>query len=395
MLFFPFVALLFTLPYMFVQYRRFGAILFLRTMVVYSFILYMMCMYFLVVLPLPDVETVSNMTGRIIQLVPFTQFSGMIHNAEIVWTDISTYKRVINTPEFFQAIANIVMTIPFGIYMRYYFKCSFRKTLILTFLLTLSFETIQLSGLLGIYPRPYRLADVDDLITNTLGGVIGYLVAPLPMKILPSKEQMDIVSYTRGTQVSVTRRVFAAAIDWILIVIAAIAAVFVLPLGRFRSILLAPQDESTRRILLWFFCVYSIVVMVYFGVGTWIFRGRTIGKWMLHLRTVDRRTDGRPKLWQCLVRYGILYIVVFPAPVIGLTAIMLAQGKRFMMVLAIFGAVILAAIYIVFWLLMAVHVFTHSNQLLHGKLSMTRNISTLSAKHLADEEVKQGTKESI
>ena len=39
---FPFVALALTLPYMLAQYRRYGAILFLRTAIVYSFVLYLM-----------------------------------------------------------------------------------------------------------------------------------------------------------------------------------------------------------------------------------------------------------------------------------------------------------------------------------------------------------------
>ena len=39
---FPFVALALTLPYMLAQYRRYGAILLLRTAIVYSFVLYLM-----------------------------------------------------------------------------------------------------------------------------------------------------------------------------------------------------------------------------------------------------------------------------------------------------------------------------------------------------------------
>ena len=40
---FPFVALLFTVPYVISSYRRYGAVLFFRALVVYSFIFYMMC----------------------------------------------------------------------------------------------------------------------------------------------------------------------------------------------------------------------------------------------------------------------------------------------------------------------------------------------------------------
>ena len=40
---FPLIAGFFTLPYLLHEYRKYGAILFLRTLMVYSFILYMMC----------------------------------------------------------------------------------------------------------------------------------------------------------------------------------------------------------------------------------------------------------------------------------------------------------------------------------------------------------------
>lgn len=394
-LFFPFMALLFTLPYMLLQYRRFGAILFLRTVVVYSFSLYMLCVYCLVVLPLPDIESVQAMTSATIQLTPFRQLAETLQEAPIIWGDSSTYFDFIYTKTFFQIAANIVMTIPFGIYLRYYFKCSFFKTMLLSFLLSVSFELIQLSALFGIYPRPYRVADVDDLINNTLGGVLGYAIAPLFMKILPSKERMDIVSYKRGTQVSVTRRIFAATIDWIAIAIMVALAVVVLPRNELmKTFLMVPEKDGTKQILLWFFCVYAIVVTVYYMFGTWVFKGRSIGKWILHLRVVDRRNNQRPKLWQCMIRYGILYIIVLPAPVLGLTAITLVKGKGLMMVAAILVCLMLAVIYIVFWLLLTVHVFTHSNQLLHGKLSMTRNISTLPAKQLIKKRMNQNTVQS-
>ncbi|MFQ9179048.1 MAG: hypothetical protein ACLR3C_03400 [Eggerthella lenta] len=49
---FPLIAFFITLPYMIYQYRRFGSIPWLRTLVVYSFAFYLLCAYFLVLLPL-------------------------------------------------------------------------------------------------------------------------------------------------------------------------------------------------------------------------------------------------------------------------------------------------------------------------------------------------------
>ena len=75
---------------------------------------------------------------------------------------------------------NFIMIIPFGIYLRYYFRCGFRRTFLFSFLLSLFFELTQLTGLYFLYPRGYRLFDVDDLLNNTLGGIAGYLCAPGP-----------------------------------------------------------------------------------------------------------------------------------------------------------------------------------------------------------------------
>jgi glycopeptide antibiotics resistance protein len=68
---FPLVAALITFPYMVMQYRKYGSILLLRTAIVYSFILYLMCAYFLTMLPLPSRETVAMLTSPYLQLTPF------------------------------------------------------------------------------------------------------------------------------------------------------------------------------------------------------------------------------------------------------------------------------------------------------------------------------------
>lgn len=66
-----------------------------------------------------------------------------------------------------------------GIYLRYYFKKDLKKTLLITFLVSLFFELTQLTSLYGIYNAPYRIFDLDDLILNTFGGFLGYLIVPL------------------------------------------------------------------------------------------------------------------------------------------------------------------------------------------------------------------------
>ena len=51
---FPFVAFLISLPFLLSQYHKYGAITFWKTLIIYSFALYLTCSYFLVILPLTD-----------------------------------------------------------------------------------------------------------------------------------------------------------------------------------------------------------------------------------------------------------------------------------------------------------------------------------------------------
>lgn len=160
------------------------------------------------------------------------------------------------------------MTLPFGVYLRYYFKCSFLKTLAITFCLTLFFELTQLTGLYFIYPRPYRLFDVNDLFVNTLGGLLGWSIAPLFTFLLPSREEMDADSYAKGTRVTVTRRIFAWLIDWgILNVVSFIVVIAVR--------LLTQQTVRDFSGDYWYF---ALEVLLYFVLFAYLAKGQTIGK---------------------------------------------------------------------------------------------------------------------
>jgi glycopeptide antibiotics resistance protein len=66
---------------------------------------------------------------------------------------------------------NIAGFIPFGVFLPLLFAGLRRswKVVLLTFMLSLSFETAQLITGLGIF-------DVDDLMLNTLGGFLGYSI---------------------------------------------------------------------------------------------------------------------------------------------------------------------------------------------------------------------------
>lgn len=224
---FPIIAFLFTIPFILHQYHKYGSINKLRVLIIYSFILYLITIYFLVILPLPSIEEVENTTGKTIQLIPFSFISDIVRETQFNILKPSTYISTITHPSLYTMLFNIFMTIPLGMYLRYYYKCSLKKALILTFSLSLFFELTQLTGLYGIYPRPYRLCDVDDLITNTLGGAIGYLLMGIVDDFLPTREKIDEETLENGKKVSGFRRITLFFLDgFVCLFLATVVALF-------------------------------------------------------------------------------------------------------------------------------------------------------------------------
>ncbi|MBS6180900.1 VanZ family protein [[Clostridium] innocuum] len=305
LLLFPFLAAMITLPYIIMQYRKYGSILPIRVLIVYSFIFYLLCAYFLVVLPLPPIEEVASYTKPIMQLIPFASLKEFTMNSSLIWNDPATYLTALNEPSLYLIVFNILLTVPFGVYLRYYFQCSWKKTLLLTFLLTLSFECLQLSALFGYYPRPYRLFDVDDLITNTLGGMLGYAITPVFAHFLVSRSRMDEKAYDRGRSVSPLRRVLAFFFDNLIVLLTTAIITALILFLHDEFLLISPAN----RICL----IYLAVVFVYLFILPILMHGKTLGKAAVKIKLVTM--DGHTPHWyQYLLHFMILYGLILPAP---------------------------------------------------------------------------------
>lgn len=214
-LLFPIVALLITIPFIIIEYHKYGSINKLRTLIIYSFILYLMNIYFLVILPLPSIDYVKNLSTPKYQLVPFRFIIDFINGSGFIFTKPSTYLGALKSSSFYTVIFNIFMTIPFGMYLRYYFQCDLKKTIKYSFLLSLFFELTQATGLYFIYPRSYRLFDVDDLMMNTLGGIIGYFLMG-KIKFLPTRTSIDLKTQKDALNVSGLRRITLFLLDLVI-----------------------------------------------------------------------------------------------------------------------------------------------------------------------------------
>lgn len=59
--------------------------------------------------------------------------------------------------------------------------------------------------------------------------------------------------------------------------------------------------------------LYIIVIVLYFILLPWLTRGRTIGKFLVGIRLMSENKRP-PKLFQYILRYGLQYLLVIPAP---------------------------------------------------------------------------------
>ena len=103
---FPLIAFFITLPYMIYQYRRFGSIPWLRTLVVYSFAFYLLCAYFLVLLPLPEDRSAVVPYAQTPQLVPFNFVHGFLAETTFSPSDPSTWLAALRDPYVYEAFFN-------------------------------------------------------------------------------------------------------------------------------------------------------------------------------------------------------------------------------------------------------------------------------------------------
>ena len=361
---FPIIALLFTIPYILYQYRKYGSISFLRGLIIYSFILYLISAYFLVILPLPSITEVAKLKTPRTQLIPFHFITSFINETSFIITDPNTYLKALSENCFYQVLYNIILTMPFGIYLRYYYKCSLRKTIFSSFLLSLFFEVTQLSGLYGIYPRGYRLFDIDDLILNTTGGILGYFMEPLLLLVLPSRDKIDEIAYRKGEIVSFNRRLVAFNSDLI---------IFATMITIFQVILNGNEKITFIQILIGSAIFYYIIIPL-------ITCGQTFGKRFLKLK-IANSDNKNAKPHQILIRNLLLYALYVPFPIylfLMFNIIITPVKNEFTFLIFI---ILFTIIIFIYYLILFYKVAIKKRLLLYERISNTKNISIIKRKN--------------
>lgn len=338
---FPMIAFIITIPYVLIQYHKYGSVYFYRTIIIYSFILYLLIAYFLVILPLPTREEVALLTTPRYQLIPFSFIADIIMKSPLNLNDLSTIITTLKSQVFLQAFFNILLCIPFGAYLHYYFKCNLKKTILSTFCLSLFFELTQLSGLYFIYPRGYRLFDIDDLMLNTFGGMIGYFLGSIILKILPNRDTIDSKALEMGTKVTFWKRSISFTMD--IIIFHAIYGIF------FSLISLIYTNEWINKGL------YIFLFFMYYFIRPLNNNYKTYAHQFLNLQLANIEKNKPLKWWQILLYYWYFYFFNFVIFFFWMNLLnyiyhkSLINNNHFVLLLTIS-----AIIYLVYWIIYAI-----------------------------------------
>lgn len=362
---FPFLALLISLPFFIFEYRKFGRFTVSSGLILYSFVFYLLCAYFLVILPLPARDVVAQLTTPKYELMPGNSLMTFLNQTVLNISDPSTYIPAMKQGVFLEPIFNVLLFFPFGLYLRYYFKFSLKKTILFSFCFSLFFELTQLSGLYFIYPRPYRLFDVNDLIHNTLGGTLGYLMAPLFTFMLPTREKLDESAYEKGRQVTLIRRLVAFILDWLF-------------LGLVDFFLFSLVDTVTGWGLSNGTIIgYTLEILLYFVLFNYFMNGQTIGKKVVKIQVVQQDRE-HVSLWALFVRYGLLYLLFNYLGRVssGLSGFITGENELLLIVSLI--VVFISFVLLLLFILNIVLAFVLRKRVLfYEKASKTHTISTI------------------
>lgn len=190
-------------PFVAISYRRNGHLTFGRMVVAFGALVYFLAIWTYTLLPLPDPSQIVCATP---QLNPF----------EFVFDIRSAMSRTANPltdAAMLQLLLNILLFIPLGFFVRLMTRRGIAVIAATGLALSVLIELTQLTGVWGLYPCAYRLFDVDDMLTNTLGALIGGAFS----LVLPARHRLrgegGIADASAPRPVSAGRRLLAMLCD--------------------------------------------------------------------------------------------------------------------------------------------------------------------------------------
>lgn len=275
------VAMLLFVPYVAREHRSYGEFASGIATLRFGVLLYMLALPAYVLLPLPAQGFCTDT-----HVSPQWMFLPLGDGADFGW--------------------NILLFVPLGMFVRALLSRGLGTTVLAGFGLSLAVELTQLTGTWFVFPCPYRVFDVHDLLANTVGTLIGGLMAPA-LRRLPWQHTGTAPATPRP--VTVSRRLLGMCCDGLLLWLLGVVAARGGGLAAWMPLSHTWQESAA----LWLLPALALLAATAIG------RGSTLGQHAVLLRSVA--PAGAPGLRAILVRWyvGLGGLAIVESVVNGLT----------------------------------------------------------------------------
>ena len=299
------LALVGLVPWAALQYRRRGELGLGRALLAFVGVVYALALVTYTLLPLPDAAQVAEIcrTPSGPQLRPFAFVADIATEG-----GLSGPTSVLANPAAAQVVLNVALFVPLGMLVRH-LALRGRTIGILVgtaagFLVSLLVELTQLTGDWFLFPCAYRLFDVDDLIVNTTGALLGTLVSPVLTLFTGRGDDAP----DRARPVTLRRRAFGMACDLLTLALTTGA------LSATTSVGLAVTDVDPDQLGARALLTTATLVAPAGQLALVLATGRTLGEAVVRLRPVPRPGGGQRVVRWALGSGGLatLSAVSFP-----------------------------------------------------------------------------------
>lgn len=280
-------------PVAVLRYRRAGRLRPLDLLVLLAIALYATALWSYTLVPLPETDSFKCVPANLRPL----GFLDDIRKAG----GLSLGNRAL-----LQAAFNIVLFLPLGFFLRVLWRRGVLIGTLVGFLVSLTIEFTQRTGLWGLFHCAYRVFDVDDLIMNTTGALLGSLFALPVTAILDRRRPAPAV-----TTITVGRRFTGFLVDLIGINILGTSLVIT-----WRMVALFALEIPFAELPEWVDLVLGLGVPALIEAWWVLARGQTAGEQAVQLVAVARTKHVmRSRLLKyCFGVGGFMGLAMLPVP---------------------------------------------------------------------------------
>jgi glycopeptide antibiotics resistance protein len=288
------IGLLVLVPLVLLHYFRFGRVEPRRAFVLYGLLAYGLVALALIFLPFPEASAQVCQGEQMLSTVPFQWVTDMSNN--MAANGRSGIVAMVTSQAFQQQLFNVALFVPLGVVLRKAYGKGPLAVIAIALGLSLAVEVVQYTGNFGFYACPYRIADLDDLISNTFGGLLGWMLGPAAL-VVPRVPTSEDSAAPIGT-VTVPRKLLGLVTELMLVLVVA------------KLVL-----HSDPR---WALCVLVALRVVLPAVAN----GTTLGGWLMRYRIRgedgSRANPAQVALRELLGVTGLLTYAIVVSPLLNL-----------------------------------------------------------------------------